>query len=537
MMQDVKKIAAMTLLVVLGLVVGLEPAAAKRKKKSSGGLKTITYTVKKGDTLDGIAKRHKTSVAKLKSWNKSADPKSLRIGQKLRIAVPRSFAVRGGGSDSEKRMKVISRRGFVPGPTVTQRESDVVDEQPFKALEVMTKPNKLQQDPEGIAEQLEPGFEPDPGFGPEPERAARHEDAESGEAEGDLHEGDDHEEGDITDGVAADAASTDESDLGEEPEDHEPVGSNKSKVKIVEHTVLKDENVGTIALRYEADYEDVLSFNELKTLTPEPGTKLKIRVNVPPPKPKTSLPVTHRVARGESLTEIANKYRVTLDQIKVWNKKVNPRKLRVGQLLNLHVAAKSGRSQSVGTPNRGRLYNGVPMESTPGIRVRSVSNAYGTQRVVNLLKAAGADVKARWPETPHLVVGDISYRHGGRIKKHKSHQSGRDIDVSFYHRGDVQLPDFRPMHEDNFDAAKNWHIFKTLIDTGSVQYIFIDYTLQKPLYEYARAIGYTEAELANILQYPRGLQASHGIIRHVRGHDDHWHIRFKCDDTATRCRD
>lgn len=532
-MQNFKKLVALLILVSLGLVVGLDTADAKRKKKKTSW-KTITYTVKKGDTLDGIAKRHKTTSAKLKGWNKSVNPRTLRIGQKLRIAVPKSFASRGH-SDSEQRKKVIKRRGFVPGPTVTQREAEVVDEVPFKAIDELVKENK----------HVEPGFEADPGFAePTAERAARHIElpSPSGEAvdePGMDDNGHDYkEEGDINEGVD-DAEPDDGSgeDLSAAPDEDEPEEKQASKVKIIEHKVLPGESVGSIALRYEADYEDIMSINKLSSLIPSPGSKLQVRVNVPPPKPKKSLPVTHRVKRGESLTEIASKYRVSLDQIKAWNRKVNPRRLKVGQLLNLHVAAKSGRSQSVGTPNRGRLYNGVPMESTPGIRVRSVSNAYGTQRVVNMLKAAGADVKARWPYTPHLVIGDISYQNGGRIKKHKSHQSGRDADVSYYHRGDVQLPDFRPMHEDNFDVAKNWHIFKMLIDTGEVQYIFIDYTLQKPLYDYARAIGYTEDELSTLMQYPKGLQSSQGIIRHVRGHDDHWHIRFKCSDTAVRCRD
>ena len=107
--------------------------------------------------------------------------------------------------------------------------------------------------------------------------------------------------------------------------------------------------------------------------------------------------------------------------------------------------------------------------------MRSVSHAYGTQRVVWMLKAAVADVQARWPTAPDLVVGDISYRRGGRIKRHKSHQSGRDADISFYYRGNVQLPNFEEMDEETFDAAKNWHLFKTLIDTGEVEYIFINY--------------------------------------------------------------
>ncbi|MBR1808646.1 MAG: transglycosylase SLT domain-containing protein [Paludibacteraceae bacterium] len=45
---------------------------------------SYTYTVKKGDTLGGIAKRQKTTVAKIKKWN-NLKSDNIRIGQKLKI--------------------------------------------------------------------------------------------------------------------------------------------------------------------------------------------------------------------------------------------------------------------------------------------------------------------------------------------------------------------------------------------------------------------------------------------------------------------
>ena len=503
-----------------------QPKASKGRA-GSGRAQTITYTVKKGDTLDAIAKKHKTTTAQIQKWNRSLNPKALRIGQPLRLVVASSVAA--ARSDSEQRKATIARRGFVPGPTITQREAEVVAESPFGAAKL----NKA------LPAQADPGFEPEPGFDVEasapstklPLRVTLG-DASPAEDEGDLGEHDhEHDLEDLPED------ESDELALDEEPDEEDHEAQAPKQAKIIEHVVGPEENVGAIALKYLVDYEDIMAINHLKTLTPAPQTRLKIRLNPPAPKPKGPIQLSHKLERGESLAHVARRYKVSVDQIRQWNSRLNPKRVKVGQLVTLHVAARSGHAQSVGTPNRGRLYNGVPMETTPGIRVRSVALAHGTQRVVNLLKSAGADVKARWPETPHLVLGDISSKHGGRLKSHKSHQSGRDADVSFYHRGNVQLPDFRPMHEDNFDAAKNWHIFKTLIDTGEVQYIFVDYTLQRPLYEYARAIGYTEDELAPLLQYPRGLDASHGIIRHVRGHDDHWHIRFKCGPQGARCRD
>ncbi|MBT2647005.1 LysM peptidoglycan-binding domain-containing protein [Bacillus sp. ISL-34] len=46
---------------------------------------TTTYTVKKGDTLSFIAKKHKTTVKTLVSLNGIKDPDKIYIGQKLRV--------------------------------------------------------------------------------------------------------------------------------------------------------------------------------------------------------------------------------------------------------------------------------------------------------------------------------------------------------------------------------------------------------------------------------------------------------------------
>ena len=36
---------------------------------------------------------------------------------------------------------------------------------------------------------------------------------------------------------------------------------------------------------------------------------------------------------------------------------------------------------------------------------------------------------------------------------------------------------------------RNWYVIKKFLDTGDVQYIFIDYKLQKLLYNYAKKKG------------------------------------------------
>lgn len=62
-------------------------------KTSSGGstggssAKTITYTVKKGDTLSGIASKYGTTYKKIAKENGIIDPNVIFVGQKLKITV------------------------------------------------------------------------------------------------------------------------------------------------------------------------------------------------------------------------------------------------------------------------------------------------------------------------------------------------------------------------------------------------------------------------------------------------------------------
>lgn len=49
--------------------------------------KTITYTVKKGDTLSGIASKHGTTYKKIAKENGIIDPNVILVGQKLKITV------------------------------------------------------------------------------------------------------------------------------------------------------------------------------------------------------------------------------------------------------------------------------------------------------------------------------------------------------------------------------------------------------------------------------------------------------------------
>ncbi|MEG7356846.1 N-acetylmuramoyl-L-alanine amidase [Bacillus sp. 0209A] len=61
--------------------IGGENSASSGGSSGSG----ITYTVKKGDTLSGIAKAKGITVSNLQKWNNIKDPNKITVGQKLKF--------------------------------------------------------------------------------------------------------------------------------------------------------------------------------------------------------------------------------------------------------------------------------------------------------------------------------------------------------------------------------------------------------------------------------------------------------------------
>lgn len=192
-------------------------------------------------------------------------------------------------------------------------------------------------------------------------------------------------------------------------------------------------------------------------------------------------------------------------------------------------------SVSVGSPTRGSLDNGraLPKEG-PGW-VHRGARPYGTDETVLLLTWALAEVGRAFPGTAAIVIGDLSQDGGGRIRPHRSHQSGRDVDVGYY-RADNQLTrGFEVVDDATLDAEKTWFLLERLLLTGLVQYVFIDRTLQALLFDAASDAGWPPEDLARLFHYPRTGHAGGAIIRHAPGHKNHFHIRFQCPSDDEEC--
>ncbi len=245
--------------------------------------------------------------------------------------------------------------------------------------------------------------------------------------------------------------------------------------------------------------------------------------------------VEHVVALGESLTRIAAHYEVKLKDLLKWNPKLQPDRLREGQKLLVYTQAPDSRSESIGSPTHGKLLFAAQLPANAGYVVRNPERAWGTREAVRAITRAFTALRAKDPNAPKVRVHDLSLREGGPIDDHQSHQSGRDVDITYFQRDVAGACPLRPVAPAQLDVERQWALLHYWLERGQLEAVFIDYDLQAKLYKHARAQGARSEELMHWFQFPRGRTASLGIMRHARNHADHMHVRFACDETDPAC--
>ena len=207
-----------------------------------------------------------------------------------------------------------------------------------------------------------------------------------------------------------------------------------------------------------------------------------------------------------------------------------------------------GTSVSVGRTNGGVILDparvpddGDGFWAPPIWRARGAR--FGTDELVDLIASVGRRVAQAAPG-PRLGVGDLSGLKGGDSAHHRSHQSGRDVDLVMFYTDLAGKPiesdamyvlgdDGRGVtHPVKLDVARQWVLVKALITApeAQVQRLFIYEPLALLLLDHARAIGEPEALLdrARIVLRQPGDSARH---------DDHMHVRIFCpaSDDAYGC--
>jgi penicillin-insensitive murein endopeptidase len=177
---------------------------------------------------------------------------------------------------------------------------------------------------------------------------------------------------------------------------------------------------------------------------------------------------------------------------------------------------------SIGRAHSGVLVAGVRMPEGANWELVNPWLAWGTQETVDALALAIDAVAERFPNTPKAFIGDLSAKRGGHLPPHVSHQAGRDVDVSYYltegHRW------YATATESSLDRARTWHLIRTLIMESDVDFILVDFRIQRLLRAYALEIGEDPAWLDQVFQV--GGKSQRPLIFHAKGHATHLHVRF-----------
>lgn len=174
----------------------------------------------------------------------------------------------------------------------------------------------------------------------------------------------------------------------------------------------------------------------------------------------------------------------------------------------------------------------------------------GVPHLVRALERAAGEVERSFPGARPLRVGDLSSPFGGRHSRHRSHRSGRDVDILYYLTGPTGVPveprgrvafsrfGLAPDPETGqvvaFDDARNWHFVRALLSDPeiAVQWVFCSRGVKTRLLRHGLAVERDRALLARaayVLAQPAN----------AAPHDDHFHVRVLCSvqERALGCRD
>ena len=309
------------------------------------------------------------------------------------------------------------------------------------------------------------------------------------------------------------------------------------------HVVRKGDTLWELARERGCTVEQVRKANKLK-----PG-ELRVGMRLRVPTCKAVPARTHVVVRGDTLSAIAKRYGVGVEVLRDHNG-LESDVIRIGQRLTVPSSSAAPivpkvrmvKGQSVGSPQRGKLVSPERLPQSKRYYRRRLERTYAAAHVVDQLTAAIDAVAQTHPKAGRLAIGDLSDEDGGTLSGHNSHQSGRDVDLGFYFVGrpDGYPKEFVGASKGKLDVPAMWTLVDALYQqskkAGGPTKIFLDYRVQKQIYEHARKQGVSEKTLKKIFSYPDGHWAKGRLVQHIRNHHDHLHVRYGCPPKDGNCK-
>ena len=200
------------------------------------------------------------------------------------------------------------------------------------------------------------------------------------------------------------------------------------------------------------------------------------------------------------------------------------------------------RTESVGATNHGSLKHGVHLDPDGdglgyGFAVSPHRpDLWGTPELVRLVKRCGRTYRRYFSKKyAPIPIGDLSSRRGGPLKEHKSHQSGRDVDVGFMRKKPIKRGYFKDTSPKEMDLYAQWVVLKCFLDDPITQMVFIERTRVRALKRYIQRIYKKRPKKLKryLSRFPRG---QHKLIYPDKIHKSHMHVRIACPKGDRRCR-
>ncbi len=321
-----------------------------------------------------------------------------------------------------------------------------------------------------------------------------------------------------------------------------------AKASWVIHTVLPHEQLEEVAARYGVSVRSIVKGNKLDP--PKIRARQKLRIyarRTPPPRERR----TYRSQPGDTWVSVSVAHQVRYRALRAWNWQQRG-DLKPNRDLLLFVEPGPTRTvyeapgpplpeisvpaggESVGKPSRGELEGGVRIPDTALFDLRWPEDSWGSTHAVRTVMAAAAGFRHDSGYAGRLVLGALSRWRGRRFPPHKSHRSGRDIDVYLPLADGIPFTWHPDEHQIDWPAA--WALAVAFLQTGEVEAIYLDRALHRYLFEAGRHLGASPELLAAVVEWPKGDGPRRGVpVRHGEDHTRHFHIRLRCSPEEARC--
>lgn len=202
--------------------------------------------------------------------------------------------------------------------------------------------------------------------------------------------------------------------------------------------------------------------------------------------------------------------------------------------------------QSIGTHARGSLRRATSLKAVvekmgERSRIRVVHpdqhRYFGNYAMIEYLVRSSTLLDRILPGMT-LEVGDISDADGGRLRPHKSHQIGLDVDVGFFFEGLKRNYYARPATKSGgldprFDRQLSWKFFKSMMAYyhNKIYFVLLHPAVKRAMCEEAVRSG----------DIVKGKEIDPIVMHTLRrlvpesSHYNHFHVRLKCPSKDSRC--